>query len=163
MIQRRDAFRILLLLACTALAAQDSKPLPPPSSAGKNINNATHAAADDLAHGRPKDGAVEVLSATQGVDFRAYVQKLSTAVRNTWYLSLPQEARIRTGTLTIEFEVSPDGRLSTMKLVTSSDDALLDRLAWRAIRGSAPFPALPTAFTGGNLKLRYRFYYNGIP
>src|SRR5271169_508878 len=68
-----------VLIAGTVLAAQDSKPIPAPASPGKNIQDAAQATADDLAHSGPKDRALEIVSATQGVDFRAYSQKVSTA------------------------------------------------------------------------------------
>jgi TonB family protein len=150
-----------VLILGGVLAAQDSKPLPASASPGKAIQDAAQAAAGDLAHDRPKGGALEILGGTQGVDFRAYVQKVSTAVRNTWNLSMPPDLRVRKGTLTIEFAVLPDGKIGTMKLVSSSEDDLLDRAAWNAIKAAAPFPALPKAFTERNLKLRYRFRYIG--
>jgi TonB family protein len=152
-----------VLIAGTVLAAQDSKPIPAPASPGKTIQDAAQATADDLAYGGPKESALEIVSATQGVDFRAYSQKVSTALRNTWSLSIPPDARVRKGTVTIEFAVLPNGKLGAMKLVSSSEDDLLDRLAWEAIKGAAPFPALPKAFTGRNLKMRYRFFYNLVP
>jgi TonB family protein len=152
-----------LAVACGILAAQDSKPFPPPTGPGKAIQNAAEAATHDLAHGRPKDGALEVLNNTQGVDLRAYLQNVSTTIRNTWSLSLPAAARVRKGTVTIEFVVLSDGKIGAMKLVSSSDDDLLDRIAWRAIKGAGPFSALPKAFTQPNLKLCYRFFYNEIP
>ena len=162
MTQFRHAFRVLLLISGN-LAAQDSKPLRTTASPGKTIQDAAQGAAQGLAQSHRKDGAVEILSGTQGVDFRAYCQRVSTAVRNTWSLSIPPDVRVRKGTVKIEFAVLPDGKIDTMKLVSSSDDDLLDRLAWKAIRAAAPFPALPKTFTGPNLKLRYSFYYNEIP
>jgi TonB family protein len=152
-----------LVLTCGIFAAQDSKPLPAPASPGTAIQNAAQSAVHDMAHGRPKDGALEILSSTQGVDLTAYLQKLSTTIRNTWSLSIPPAARVRTGTVTIEFLVFPDGKIGAMKLVSSSEDDLLDRIAWKAIKGAAPFSALPKAFTQPNLKVRYRFFYNEIP
>jgi len=152
-----------LVLTCGILAAQDSKPFPAPASPGRAIQNAAQSAARDLAHTRSKDGALEILSSTQGVDLTAYLQKLSTTIRNTWSLSVSPAARVRTGAVTIEFVVFPDGKLGAMKLVSSSEDDLLDRIAWNAIKGAAPFPALPKAYSQPNLKLRYRFLYNEIP
>ncbi len=121
MIQFRHPFRLRLLIAGTVLAAQDSKPLPTTASPGKTIQHAAQAAADDLAHGLPKDGALEILSGTQGVDFKAYSHKVSTAVRNTWSLSIPPDVRVRKGTVTIEFRVLPDGKIGAMKLVSSGN------------------------------------------
>lgn len=153
----------VVLMVGGVLATQDSKPFPAPASPGKAIQNAAEAAVHDVAHGRPKDGALEILSSTQGVDLRAYLQNVSTTIRNTWSLSMPPAARVRKGTVKIEFVVLSDGKIGAMKLVSSSEDDLLDRIAWKAIKGAAPFSALPKAFTQPNLKLRYCFFYNEIP
>ena len=152
-----------VLIVGRILSAQDSKPFPSPGSPGRAIQDAAQASAHDLSHDHPKDGTIEILNGMPAVDFRAYLQKVSTAIRNAWYFSQPPKARDRKGDLTIEFAVLPDGKIGAMKLVSSSDDPLLDRTAWRAIRAAAPFPALPKDFTRPNLKLRYCFFYNEVP
>lgn len=152
-----------VLIVGGILPAQDSKPFPAPPSPGKAIQDAAQASAHDPVQDRPKGGTVEILNGMPAVDFRAYLQKVSTAIRNTWYLSVPPKARYRKGDLAIEFAVLPDGKIGAMKLVSSSDDDLLDRAAWKAIRAAAPFPALPKDFTRPSLKLRYRFFYNEVP
>lgn len=152
-----------VLIVGGILSAQDSRPFPTPASPGQAIRDAAKAASHDPTEDRPKGGAVEVLNGMPDVDFRAYLQKVSTAIRSSLYFLVPQKAHDRKGNLTIEFAVLPDGRIGTMKLVSSSDDDLLDRAAWKAIRAAAPFPALPKEFTRPNLKLRYRFFYNEVP
>jgi TonB family protein len=153
----------VVLIVAGVLAAQNSKPFPAPASSGQAIQDAAKAAVHDVHEDRPKGDALEVLSNTQGVDFRAYLQKVSTTIRNTWSLSIPPAARVRKGTVTIQFVVLSDGKIGAMKLASSSDDDLLDRIAWKAIKGAGPFSALPKAFTQPNLKLCYRFFYNEIP
>lgn len=171
--QIERAFRILLLMAGTVVAAQDSKPILVPGSPGKAIQDATQAAADDLTHGRPKGGAVEnvhseqntvdsveVLSDGRGVNFSPYLRDLMAGVRSHWYRRIPVDARSKKGKLAIQFAVLPDGQIAALKLAESSGDVSLDRAAWEAITASNPFPALPSAFIGPNLVLRLRFYYN---
>jgi TonB family protein len=152
-----------VLIVGGILSAQDSRPFPAPASPGQAIQDAAKTAAHDPTEDRPKGGTIEVLNGMPDLDFRAYLQKVSTAIRSSWYFLVPQKARDRKGNLTIEFAVLPDGKIATMKLVSSSDDDLLDRAAWKAIRAAAPFPALPKEFTRPNLKLRYRFFYNEVP
>ena len=171
--QIERVFRILLLMAGTILAAQDSKPILAPGSPGKAIQDAAQAAADDLTHGRPKGGAienvyseqntigsVEVLSDGRGVNFGPYLRDAMARVRIHWYRLIPSDARAKTGKVAIQFAVLPDGRIVALKLAESSGDVSLDRAAWEAITVSNPFPALPSAFIGPNLALRFRFYYN---
>jgi TonB family protein len=69
-------------------------------------------------------------------------------------------ADAKTGKLAIEFSINSAGRVTDMRLVSSSGDASLDRPAWDAIRLSDPVPSLPSGFTGSFVKFRFRFYYN---
>lgn len=111
------------------------------------------------AHGR-QQGALEILSDTQGVDFGPYLQRILEDVRQNWYLLIPQSAEMKKGKLAIEFAITKDGKVADMRLIASSGDVALDRPAWGSITNSNPFPPLPSEFTGPYLALRFRFYYN---
>jgi TonB family protein len=111
------------------------------------------------AHGR-QQGALEILSDTQGVDFGPYLQRILQDVRENWYHLIPESAEMKKGKLAIEFAITPDGKVADMRLVASSGDVALDRPAWGSITASNPFPPLPHEFTGPYLALRFRFYYN---
>jgi TonB family protein len=111
------------------------------------------------AHGR-QQGALDILSDTQGVDFGPYLQRILQNVRENWYHLIPESAEMKKGKLAIEFAITKDGQVADMRLVTSSGDVALDRPAWGAITASNPFPPLPGEFTGPYLALRFRFYYN---
>ena len=85
------------------------------------------------------------------------------AVRDNWYALIPAEANapeLKSGTLVIEFRIQRDGRVTGMKIVSSSGDIALDRAAWGGITASNPFVPLPAEFTGPYLALRFRFRYN---
>ena len=111
------------------------------------------------AHGR-QQGALDILSNTQGVDFGPYLQRLLQNVRENWYHLIPESAEMKKGKLAIEFAITKDGQVADMRLVASSGDVALDRPAWGAITASNPFPPLPAEFNGPYLALRFRFYYN---
>ena len=111
------------------------------------------------AHGR-QQGALDILSDTQGVDFGPYLQRILQNVRENWYHLIPESAEMKKGKLAIEFAITKDGQVADMRLVASSGDVALDRPAWGSITGSNPFPPLPSEFTGPYLALRFRFYYN---
>jgi TonB family protein len=111
------------------------------------------------AHGR-EQGALEILSDTQGVDFGPYLQRILQDVKENWYHLIPQSAEMKKGKLAIEFAITKDGKVADLRLVASSGDTALDRPAWGAITASNPFPPLPRDFTGPYLALRFRFYYN---
>lgn len=143
-----------ILILGAVLAAQNSKPLP--TSPGKATQDSPQPSVHDLA----KSGKAEILNDTQGVDFGSYVQGALSKVRRNWYSNIPEDAEKKRGKVAIEFAIQKDGRLTGMKVVVSSGDATLDRAAWRGITASDPFSALPEAFTGPSLALRFRFYYN---
>jgi TonB family protein len=144
-------------------------------SAGSAIQQATQAAAARRAsggggqegdfglgrgaHGR-QQGALDILSDTQGVDFGPYLQRILHDVRENWYHSIPESAEMKKGKLQIEFAITKEGKVADMRLTAGSGDTALDRAAWAGITLSDPFPPLPSQFTGPYLALRFRFYYN---
>jgi len=111
------------------------------------------------AHGR-QQGALDILSDTQGVDFGPYLARIVQDVKENWYHLIPESAEMKKGKLGIEFAIAKNGQVADMRLVASSGDVALDRPAWGAITASNPFPPLPSEFTGPYLALRFRFYYN---
>jgi TonB family protein len=160
-----------ILLFCASLlfgqnnsSAPESKAQP---SAGSAIQQAIEEAAARRAHasqatGTPGGnvGAVTVLSDTQGVDFRPYLQRILRDVRDNWYRLIPESAEMNKGKLAIEFAIMKDGKVADMRLVDTSGCQVLDRAAWGGITGSSPFPPLPSEFTAPYLALRFRFSYN---
>jgi TonB family protein len=143
-------------------------------SASSAIENATRAAA--AGHGTGGDygngfsdpntnnqGALDILSDTQGVDFGPYLQRVVHDVKMNWYSIIPEEAKwplFKQGNLAIDFVITKDGKVAGMTLRLPSGDVALDRAAWGGITASNPFPPLPKEFTGENLALRFHFYYN---
>jgi TonB family protein len=114
----------------------------------------------------PQRGGMEILSDTQGVDFRPYLKRLRFTVQSHWELLIPDIALPpvkKSGMVVIEFAINKDGKVSGMKLAKSSDDINLDRAAWGAIIDSIPLPLLPAQFKGDFLKMRCSFVYNPAP
>jgi TonB family protein len=163
----------VVLITGGVLAAQDAKSLPAPVSPGQAIQDAAKAAAHDQPQDRPKDGTVEtlygaegkagnveVLTDTRGVNFGPYLKDVVATVRKNWYALIPADAKTKKGKLAIEFAIHQDGSITNLQVASASGDVSLDRAAWGAITASIPFAALPSAFTGPYLALRFRFYYN---
>jgi len=146
-------------------------------SAGSAIEQAARAAAanrggyagDSGNYGAPGAqptqvlGPLDVLSDTMGVDFGPYLQRVLHDVRQNWYNLIPESARapiMKKGKVSIEFDITKDGKIAGMHYVGGSGDVALDRAAYGGITDSNPFPPLPTEFTGPYLALRFHFYYN---
>jgi len=112
-------------------------------------------------------GGVEVLSDTQGVDFRNWLIRWHRETENTWDPLIPDEVNppiLKSGMVVIRFKVLPNGRLMDGSVVLEgrSGDTALDRAAWGALTGSN-YPPLPSAFHGPYLELRAIFMYNMQP
>jgi len=113
-------------------------------------------------------GGVEVLSDTQGVDFRSWLQRWHHETENTWDPLIPDEVNpplLKSGMVVIRFKVLPNGRLmepNGVILEGRSGDTALDRAAWGALTGSN-YPPLPKDFHGPYLELRAYFLYNMEP
>ena len=149
----------------TSQKQQSSPPSAPKSgfrnynlSPGSVIQQAELGAAVDL--GARNRGTVDILSDTMGVDFGPYLKGILQSVRENWHRLIPESAEMKKGKLAIEFAITRDGKVASMRLASSAGDAALDRAAWGSIIRSNPFPSLPEEFTGPYLALRFRFYYN---
>ncbi|MGB8261616.1 MAG: energy transducer TonB, partial [Terracidiphilus sp.] len=146
--QLRDAMR-----GASRNPGQGSSGLP--SSGGLNM------------HPGAGTGGIEVLSDTQGVDFRSWLQRWHHETERTWDPLIPDEVNppiLKSGVVVIRFKVLPNGRLMDggMVLEGRSGDVALDRAAWGALTGSN-YPPLPRDFHGPYLELRAYFLYNMQP
>jgi len=110
----------------------------------------------------------EILSPTNGVDFRAWIERWHHETQNTWDPLIPDEVNppiLKSGMVVIRFRVLPNGRLmepNGVILEGRSGDTALDRAAWGALTGSN-YPPLPRDFHGPYLEMRAYFLYNMQP
>jgi TonB family protein len=108
--------------------------------------------------------AVELLTDTQGVDFRPYLYRVLILVRQHWQAILPESVtRLgRRGTVAIQFAIDRQGGVPKLVIVPgrSSGSDALDHAAIAGISASLPFPPLPTGFKGDRIVLEFDFAYN---
>ena len=153
---KKLAIAAFMILLATATGGQQTRPNGDGRAPAANPTGQPGASAKAM-------GNLEVLTDTQGVDFGPYLSKVVDAVRKNWYILIPEEARaplMKSGKVTIEFVILPNGKVAAMKLVGPSGDVALDRAAWGGVAASLPFADLPAEFTGPSLGLRFNFYYN---
>jgi TonB family protein len=152
------------LVICGFVSAQQTNPPIKPSSPGAAIEAAAKRAAEDRRSGKPqseeRQGPIQILSDTQGVDFSSYLRDVYAKVRSSWYAVIPQDSNSKSGQLVIDFSISQNGSLGAMSIASTSQDTSLDRAAWGGIINAAPFSALPPEFKGDHVRLRFRFLYN---
>jgi TonB family protein len=109
---------------------------------------------------------VDILSDTQGFDFRDYINRLLAALKRNWIAVMPESARMGDrGVVFTTFTINTDGSVSDPDpiLERTSGKEPLDNAAMSAIHASNPFEPLPKQFHGPNLKLRIAFLYNLTP
>lgn len=105
--------------------------------------------------------ALELLSDTQGVDFKPYLIRILSTVRRNWFAVMPESARFgRKGKVLIQFAISKDGSVPKLVIASSSGADALDRAAVAGISASNPFPPLPNEFRGNVVRLQFTFRYN---
>jgi TonB family protein len=109
------------------------------------------------------NGAYQILTPTEGVDFSDYMQRVLASVRRNWYAVMPESAQLGDrGRVVLEFSIHRDGSVPNddpQRLLGSGKEPL-DRAAISAIRSSNPFDHLPPAFSGPEIRLRFIFLYN---
>jgi len=152
-----------LSMACAMFFAASifgSAHTPAPSA-----GSGSDAVAAKPAQEKAREGDVEILSDTQGVDFSGWLKRWHALTEKTWKPLIPEQVNppaLKKGAVMIRLKVLPSGRVVDMKLEGRSGDVGLDRAAWGAITGSS-YLALPDEFHGPYLELRAYFLYNMKP
>lgn len=138
-----------------------------PSIASSDASDFTQERAQETTPGitvqesNSSQNAVQILTATQGVDFGQYIYKLRAIVKKNWYASMPDAALAgEKGKTIVRFQIQSDGRAENISTELSSGKDFLDQAATKGIRDSSPFDPLPSAFKGPHIALRVSFFYN---
>lgn len=95
-----------------------------------------------------------------------YLPGMVRQTRMQWYPLVPLRARPpenKKGCTLIEFTLHADGKISDMKMATSSGDVARDHAAWAAITSAAPFSLFPASVKEQKIVLRFAFLYNEPP
>jgi TonB family protein len=105
-------------------------------------------------------GGVDVLSDSGGVDLNPYLYSVLKIVKQNWYAFVPERGpRPLRGEVSIEFAILRSGKVKGIKLIQSSGQIPMDRVAWASISNSK-LPELPVEYSGQSLALRFHFSYN---
>jgi TonB family protein len=113
--------------------------------------------------GQVGNGAVDILTPTDGVDFNSYIARLVARVRQNWYAVMPESAYLGDkGIVAITFRINHDGTFpaENFNLERTSGKDPLDTAAMAAIRTTNPFDPLPSQFKRPYIELRFIFFYN---
>jgi TonB-like protein len=109
------------------------------------------------------NGAVQMLTPTEGVDFTDYLARVVASVKRNWFSVMPESAQMGDrGRVVLQFRIMRNGAVPDPEpqLMSTSGKPPLDRAAFSSIRTSSPFQPLPPAFSGDFIELRFIFLYN---
>lgn len=109
----------------------------------------------------------EILTDTEGVDFKPYLAEVHRITDKAWQPYIPKAVNpptLQRGTLVIRFKILGSGEVGPKSMVLEgrSGHTKLDRAAWYSISGSK-YPPLPKEFKGPFIELRVVFMYNMEP
>ncbi len=138
---------------------------PPAAPAGGmmigDMDDVTTLASPDAPSPGPARSNLQLLSDPTGVDFKPYLVQVLAAVRTNWLSVIPQSARMgRRGRVLIQFIINRRGGVPKLVIAESSGTVAFDRAAVAGISASYPFPPLPNAFKGDEIRLQLAFTYN---
>jgi TonB family protein len=109
------------------------------------------------------DGALQMLTPTEGVDFSNYLARVLASIKRNWYAVMPESATMgERGRVILQFRILRDGSVPSLepRLMVTSTKEHLDRAAMSSVRASNPFEPLPQAFSGPFIELRIMYLYN---
>jgi TonB family protein len=107
---------------------------------------------------------MQLLSDPLGVDFKPYLLQVLASVRRNWMAIVPDSARMgRRGLVLIQFSIDRRGSIPKMVIASTSGIPAFDRAAVAGISASNPFPPLPPAYKGDQIRLQMAFSYNLPP
>jgi TonB family protein len=107
---------------------------------------------------------MQLLSDPLGVDFKPYLLQVLARVRRNWLSIVPDSARMgRRGLVLIQFSIDRTGGVPKLVIASTSGITAFDRAAVAGISASNPFPPLPAAYKGDQIRLQMAFSYNLPP
>ena len=140
-------------------------PIPGPSveNAIRGVLRSSGASSPAVAPAGPPATAElpQLLSDAQGVDFRPYLAQVLASVKGRWFAIMPDAVRQgRTGKVGVQVELLRNGGLGKVVFVGTTGVPALDNAAIAAISAASPFPPLPAAFKGAEIRVQINFAYN---
>jgi TonB family protein len=127
-----------------------SKPLAP---AGSGVSVAPATAVQMQA-------SINILSDAWGFDFTPYLKQAMEGLRKNLAANAAKAIVAKPRTLSVEFAVLTDGKISGLRISSSSGDAALDEATRDSVTASSPLPALPREFKGQYVRLHLGLSYS---
>jgi hypothetical protein len=108
---------------------------------------------------------MEMLTATEGVDFDSYLREVYISVKKRWFANMPPSIeKGQKGINAVEFRIMQDGNVAKefSKMIFGSESDF-NAASLQAVREAVPFHHLPEKFSKPFIDVRFTFYYNVAP
>ncbi|MDH5763329.1 MAG: energy transducer TonB [Nitrospinota bacterium] len=103
----------------------------------------------------------EVISLdTKESKYASYFARIKHQIERVW--TYPEDAARNgvSGRLTLRFQISKDGNLMNVRLITDSGHVILDEAALQAVKSAAPYYPFPVTIDRESLSILATFIYN---
>jgi protein TonB len=103
----------------------------------------------------------EVISLdTKESKYASYFARIKHQIERVW--TYPEDAARRgvSGRLTLRFQISKDGNLMNVRVITDSGHVILDEAALQAVKTAAPYYPFPVTIDRESLSILATFIYN---
>jgi len=104
--------------------------------------------------------SISILSNAFGFDFTPYLKVIVDTVRGNLAANVAQGHVRKQRSLSVEFVILKDGKITGVRISSGSGDAALDRASRHGVAASGPLPALPPGFKGQYLQLHLGLSYS---
>lgn len=102
---------------------------------------------------------IKVTSISQpNVDYSSYIDKIQNKIKLNWHPPKINESKH----VILQFEISKNGNLSSIKILESSNSCAMDTAAKKAVEAAAPFPPFPSSFKEDSISIEFSFDYNSL-
>ena len=97
---------------------------------------------------------------TKEAKYVSYFSRIKQQIQRVWVYPSQGIKKTLGGELTLKFEISKDGSLLSLRLISSSGSNILDANAVKAVRRAAPYYPFPITITKKRLSILATFVYN---
>ena len=91
--------------------------------------------------------------------YKTYLDEVRKTITRTWQYPDRASRSRKSGKVEVRFTVFKDGRLESVRVVSSSGFTSLDGAAIRAVKAASPFKPIPQAIGLQRLSIRFTFNY----
>lgn len=108
----------------------------------------------------PKTEEIDISLDSVNPLYKSYFKSIAHQIERVWVYPSEAAKREMSGTLTLRFRISRDGKLMTARVVDGSGHEILDYAAIKAVKEAGPFDPFPANIDKDKLSILATFIYS---